>query len=205
MGLAVGDVVALTYEGTYDGQQIRYALHYRVAVAGSSTTPELDLDAMAANFSNPATNTMTGLLQGLHVSNFNFDAVLAQRVWPVRTIGMRVLSSFPGTIAQPGLPVNTAAVITKRTLTPGRMGLGSLHLSGQDSTNVSFSEWTSLTLYTAFAAQLIASRTIPAVTMTVEPGLFNPTFPPTFFSRLFDAPAQPTLRVMRRRTVRVGI
>lgn len=205
MGLAVGDVVALTYEGTFDSQQIRYALHYRVAVAGSSTTPELDLDAMAANFSSPGTNSMTNALQAVHVDSFNFDAVLAQRVWPVRTIGMRVLSSFPGLIGQPGLPANAAAVITKRTLTPGRMGLGSLHLTGIDTANVALSEITTLTGYTALATLLIASRTVPAVTMTVEPGLFNPSFPPTFFSRLFDAPVQKTVRVMRRRTVRLGI
>lgn len=205
MGLSVGDVVALTYEGTYDGQQIRYVLHYRVSTAGSSTTPELDLDAMSANFSNPTSNTLTGMLRANHVNAFNFDAVVAQRVFPTRTIAMRTLSSFPGTIGQPGLPANVAAVITKRTLTPGRRGLGSIHLSGQDAGAVTNSEWTSLVNLTSLADQLLLTRTIPAVTMSVEPGLFNPTILPQAFSRLFDCPVQPTVRVMRRRTVRVGI
>lgn len=205
MGLNAGDVVALTYESTYDGQQIRYALHYRVTIPGSSVSPELDLDAMAQNFSSPGANTMTSVLQAAHVDAFNFDAVVAQRVWPSRTIGMRSLSSFPGLIAQPGLPANVSAVVTKRTLTPGRMGLGSLHLSGQDSTNTTLSEWTLLNTSNNVAAQMLNSRVITGIALTVEPGLFNATFPPTFFSRLFDTIPQKTIRVMRRRTVRLGI
>lgn len=205
MGLAVGDVVALTYQATYANQQVRYALHYRVSTAGSSTTPELDLDAMAANFASTIGNTLTSTLQAAHIPDFNFDAVSAQRIFPVRTIRMNVLSSFPGTNVDSGLPPNTAAVITKRTLTPGRQGLGSLHLSGTGQSNAVNGEWTSLTIYQNVATQLIATRTIPAVTMTVEPGLSNPVFPPQFFSRLFDCVPQRTIRVMRRRTVRVGI
>jgi hypothetical protein len=43
------------------------------------------------------------------------------------------------------------------------------------------------------------------VGMSIEPGLYNPTLTPGFFSRLFDTTVQDTVRVMRRRTVRVGI
>lgn len=207
MGLAIGDVCSLTYESSYAGQQIRYVLHYRVTIAGSSVSPELDLDAMAANFAAPGSNTLTGALQGLHVADFNFDAVSAQRVWPTRTIRMTTLSSFPGILIEAGLPPNTAAVVTKRSLTPGRMGLGSLHLSGVPVSYVTNGEIDagSIPNYATLLAQLFASRTVPAVTMSIEPGMFNPTFPPAFFSRMFDTILQTTIRVMRRRTVRLGI
>lgn len=204
MGLAVNDVVALTYQGTFAGQQIRYTLHWRVSTAGSSTTPELDLLAMATNFSLTG-NTLTGLLQACHVDSFNFDAVSAQRVYPTRTIRMNVLSSFPGVVAETGLPPNVAVVITKRTLTPGRQGLGSLHLAGVSQTWVTDGEVTTITDYNALAAQMASSATIPAVSMTVEPGLFNPILAPGHFSRMFDAFLQLTTRTMRRRTVRIGI
>jgi len=204
MGLAVNDVVQLTYQGIYANQQIRYVTHWRVSTAGSSTTAELDLDAMAANFSLP-TNTVTGLLQGCHVEDFQFTAVSAQRVWPLRTVRMNVLSSFPGSIIEPGLPPNTAVVLTKRTLTPGRQGLGSIHLTGVPVSAVQNGVVISPTPYTNLAASMAASRSIPAVTMTVEPGLWNPTFPPNFFSRMFDAFLQTTVRTMRRRTVQLGI
>lgn len=205
MGLVVNDIVALTYEATYAGQQIRYNLHYRVTVAGSSTTPELDLQAMADNFAANGTNTLTAALQACHVDTFNFDAVTAQRVYPARTIRLIKLASFPGSINQTGLPPNLAVVITKRTLTPGRMGIGSLHLSGVDINAITDGNVTTLTNYSALLPLLAAGRTVSAVTMSIEPGLFNPTFPATFFSRIFDCQTQITSRTMRRRTVRVGI
>lgn len=205
MGLVVNDIVALTYEATYAGQQIRYNLHYRVTVAGSSTSAELDLQAMADNFASNGTNTLTAAIQNAHVDTFTFDAVTAQRVWPTRTIRLIKLSSFPGAINQTGMPPNVAAVITKRTLTPGRMGIGSLHLSGVDINAITDGNITTLTNYAAILPLLAAGRTVSAVTMSIEPGLFNPTFPATFFSRIFDCAIQITARVMRRRTVRVGI
>lgn len=205
MGLAVGDVVALTYGGTYASQQIRYNLHYQVTVAGSSTSPELDLQAMADNFAAPGTNTLTAALQACHVDSFNFDFVTAQRVSPTRTIRLVKLASFPGTIGNVGEPPNVAAVITKRTLTAGRRGIGSLHLTGVDQTAITDGLITNLVNYAALLPLLSAGRSVGAVTMSVDPGLFNPTRPPTFFSRLFDCAIQDTVRVMRRRTVRVGI
>jgi len=205
MGLAVGDVVALTYGATYASQQIRYNLHYQVTVAGSSTSPELDLQAMADNFAAPGTNTLTAALQACHTDDFNFDFVSAQRVSPNRTIRLVKLASFPGTIATAGLPPNVAITITKRTLTAGRRGIGSLHLTGVDPAVVALGEIVTLTTYAALLPLLTAGRSVGAVTMSVDPGLFNPTRPPTYFSRLFDAAIQTTTRVMRRRTVRVGI
>ena len=159
---------------------------------------------MATNFSTPG-NTLTLALQNAHVNAFNFDAVTAQRVYPVRTIRMQKLNSFAGGIMNDGTPPNVAAVITKRTLTPGRQGLGSLHLTAVVFTNITDGEISNLITYQTVATELISARVVTAVAMGIEPGLFNPTGPPTFFSRLFDAIAQKTTRTMRRRTVRVGI
>lgn len=207
MGLAANDIVAVTYQSTFAGQQIRYNLHYRCTSAGSSTSAELDLQAIADNFANNATNTLTAAIQARHTADFNFDAVAAQRVWPVRTIRLIKLSSFPGLIANTGAPPNCAVVITKRTLTPGREGIGSLHLSGVDPGIILSGEIDPALVpnYTTLLTELPAGRTVPAVTLSIEPGLFNPTRPATFFSRLFDCTLQSTIRVMRRRTVRVGI
>lgn len=205
MGLAVGDIVALTYGSTFNGDQIRYTLHYRVTVAGSSTSPELDLQAMADNFANNATNTLTAALQAVTENTFNFDFVSAQRVYPARTIRLIKLSSFPGTIADVPMPPNVAIVITKRTLTPGRMGIGSLHLSGIPQNAVTNGLVANPATYATLIGLLADARTVSAVTMSIEPGLFNPTRPATFFSRIFDCLLQDTTRVMRRRTLRVGI
>jgi len=207
MGLAVGDIVAITYGATADAQQIRYNLHYKVTTAGSSTTPELDLQAFADNMAGGA-NALLVALRDVHAdTQFNFDFCSAQRVWPTRTIRLVKLFSQSGTVPVPPFPPNLSVVISKRTLTPGRMGLGSLHLSGVPQSFITAGEVDAghVPDYNPLISELSAARTISAVTMSVEPGLFNPSFPPTFFSRLFDCQLQITSRVMRRRTLRVGI
>lgn len=207
MGLNVGDVISITYESTYAGQQIRYVLHYQVTVAGSSTTPELDLQAAADNFANNTTNALTAALQARHSDAFNFDAVSAQRVSPNRTIRLVKLSSFPGLINGDPYTPNASIVMTKRTLTPGRRGIGSLHQSGLDAGSIVNGELTGGTVaaYSTLLTELATGRSVGAVTMSLDPGLFNPTRPPTYFSRIFDVILQTEVRVMRRRTVRVGI
>lgn len=207
MGLAVGDVIALTYKSTYQSQQIRYVLHWRVTVPGTSTTPEADLDAMAANFINAGVNTLLDSLLNVHVAGFVFNSAEAQRVSPTRTISMESATDSPGTVVGTESPANTAVVITKRTLTAGRRGIGSLHLSGFDSTSQTNGILVAplLALYQTVSTEVLNARTVTAVGMSIEPGLFNPGMGPSFFSRLFDTNVQDTIRVMRRRTVRVGI
>lgn len=207
MGLAAGDIISITYESSYDAQQIRYVLHYKTTTSGTSANPESDLLAIATNFVDPVNNSLIAAIQAAAVDQFFFEACTAQRVYPARTIGMRVTTSFPGAVVGTGLPANSAVVITKRTLTPGRAGIGSLHLSGVSTSWVQASEVAvaNLPSFDTIGNEMLSSRTVTAVSVSMEPGLFNPTFPPNFFSRLFDCPAKTSIRVMRRRTVRVGI
>lgn len=207
MGLVVGDLVAVTYKSTYAAQQIRYNLHYRVTTAGSSSSAEADLVAIATYFGSTLTNPVTMALAALHVPDFNFDSVTAQRVYPSRTISMETFSSHPGTLAGIPAPPNVAIVLTKRTLTAGRQGIGSLHLSGVNMNSIIDGEINPAIVadYNPLKSALLDALTVTSIGCVIEPVLWNPGNPPTFFSRLFDILVQSTTRVMRRRTVRVGI
>lgn len=205
MGLVTGDVIALTYNGEYANQQIRNVLHYRAANNGTSATPEGDLLAICQDFADPLTNPITAALQNCCVTDMAWTGVTAQRVFPTRTIMMTQNNSWPGGVAGTGLPPNTAAVVTKRTNTPGRRGVGSVHITAIDQNLVTNGVINDLTTFDAFATALLAARTVAAITLTLDPGLYNPGLLPFHFTRLFDTIAQDTIRVMRRRTVRVGI
>jgi len=205
MGLVAGDVISVTYNGEYANQQIRNVLHYRAANNGSSATPEGDLLAIAQDFANPLTNPLTTALQDALVDAFAWTGITTQRVSPTRTIQMTHASSWPGAVAGAGLPPNVAAVITKRTQTPGRKGVGSLHLTGIDAALVTDGVITNLMTFDGVATEMLAARTVAAITCTLDPVIYNPTLPPFFSARLFDTFSQDTIRVMRRRTVRVGI
>lgn len=207
MGLAAGDVVAVTYEGEYCNQQIRYCLHYACNNPGTSTTPELDLAAIANFFANNTVCQVTIELQKVHTAGFAFNGASAQRVSPNRTVNVRKLLSFPGTLAQVGMPPNAGFTITKRTLTAGRRGMGSLHLTAMGQNNVLNGEVdpAAMPTFNNLVIALAAAQTVSAVGLSLQPGLFNPTRPPTYFSPMFDCILQQTTRTMRRRTVRVGI
>jgi hypothetical protein len=207
MGLVANDIVAVTYESLYCDQQIRYCLHYKVTAPGNSTNPESDLDAIAHHFGSTVLCPLTGHIFAVSTPEIGTTGVTAQRVYPQRTIMMRYSVSIPGSHAGQGMPPNTAAVVTKRTLTPGRMGRGSLHLTAIpfDMNDRGVIAPGNRVEFNPILDDLVKAQVVSAIQCTLEPGLFNPTHPPTFWSRLFDCDLMDTLRVMRRRTVRVGV
>lgn len=205
MGLVVNDIIAVTFKGEYDGQQIRNTFHYRCLTPGSSATAESDLLAVANDFASSVVNPLTSKMLDCQVSTMNWNGVTAQRVYPTRSIGMTHAAVFHGPVGGDGMPANSAIVLTKRTTTAGRMGTGSLHMTAIPSMWIVKSENSNMAPYQALADQMLPQYTVTAVTLTLDPGLFNPSRPPTFFSKLFDVFPNKEVRTMRRRTVGRGI
>lgn len=207
MGLKLGDIVNCTYRGTYEGQEIRYVLHYRCTTNGTGATPESDLYAVSGFMVDPVQFPLFGALLDCHASDFHFKGCATSVVAPVKTTVMMGAVDLLGEIMDPCFPPNVAMVITKRTLQQGRRGRGSIHLSGCPISSVLNGEITpaGTTLYQAVANAMITAFTVPQISLTLEPGLYHPTLITAPFSRLFDARVETTSRTMRRRTVRVGI
>jgi len=205
MGLVANDIIAVTYKGAYDAQQIRSILHYRCLTPGTSSTPESDLLAVAQDFASSVINPLTSKMLDCQVSTMFWEGVSAQRVYPQRTIAMTHATNFSGIVGGDGLPANSAIVLTKRTTTAGRMGTGSLHVPAVPSMWIVKSENSNMAPYQALADQMLPQYTVTAIGLTIDPGLFNPTRPPSFFSKLFDVFPNKQVRTMRRRTVGRGI
>lgn len=205
MGLQANDIVAVTYQGEYCAQQIRNTFHYRLLSPGNSANPESDLLAIAQHFASSLTCVLTSKMLDAQVSTMAWHGVAAQRVYPTRTIKMVHQTNFSGIVGGDGLPSNSAIVITKRTRTAGRAGIGSLHMSGVPLMWIVNGSNTNALPYQDVANAMLQIEAVTPINTTMEPGLFNPTTPPIFFSRLFDALPQTQVRTMRRRTVGLGI
>jgi len=96
----------------------------------------------------------------------------------------------------------------KRTLTAGRMGIGRIQLAGIPTAVMNDGELTAGYLTTelaALASNMLGSLTTSGPVVTYTPCLYNPTAPVNKFSPIFSIVPQTTIRVMRRRTLRVGV
>lgn len=207
MGLAVGDVINTTYTAVQSGQQVRYVLHWAAATAGTSSSPEGDLEAVSQFMTDPAANPLFEAIRLASTADITFTGCMCSRVWPTKTVIMNHAVSIVGGAVIAEMPPNVSVVITKRTLRPGRRGRGSLHMAAVGAPWINNGEVVGdgLTLYGDVVNELISARTIAAVSLTITPGLYNPGVVPDPFKQLFDARLETTSRTMRRRTVRVGI
>jgi hypothetical protein len=206
-GMAVGDVVAVSFRGTLFNQRILNIFHYSVGVSGTGTVVE-QLQAFANGFiaDSFAVPFQAAFLACLAPS-YTLDVVRAQRVYPTRSIYAEGTADAPGTFATDTEVSNIAASILKRTETPGRMGIGRVQLAGIPTAAYENGAVTNAYLtgeLSTFAADMILSLTEPARGVTFVPCLFNPTAPVNKFSVLAAATPQSSLRTMHRRTLRVG-
>lgn len=207
MGLLLNDIIHTIYHARFEGQQIRYSLHWRCTTNGSGSTPEVDLAMLSQFMVNDAQLPLFAKMIDCHVADFHFLGCACTRVFPTKTTVMASEVDILGSVVEQGFPPNVSVVITKRTHMPGRRGRGSIHLSGVPIPWINNGELVEATkpAYTALAAELNTAVTVSSVSLGLEPVLYHgPTTVPQH-SRIFDARVETTSRTMRRRTVRVGI
>jgi len=207
MSLAVGDVIQVSLRGSLYNQRILTILHYSVAVAAGGT----EYDQLSILTSNLVTRGGSAdpipQILAAQAPEYTLEEIRAQRVYPTRTVYAFTGDGRSGTYATGTEVTNIAASFEKRTLTPGRMGIGRLQLAGIPTAAMNNGELTAGYLAAecsnlAQALLLGISTSGPIVTYT--PCLYNPTAPVFKFSPLFSIVPMSTLRVMRRRTLRVG-
>lgn len=206
-GMALGDVVQVSFRGTLFAQRILNIFHYSVSVTGTGTVAE-QLQALANGFTIDALGPvfMTDFLACLGPS-YTLDEVRTQRVYPTRTIYAVATADEPGTFATDTELPNIAASILKRTETPGRMGIGRTQLAGIPTAAYANGEVTDAYRtgqLASFALDMMQSLNEPARAVTYTPCIYNPTAPVDKFSPIVLTIPQRSLRTMHRRTLRVG-
>lgn len=206
--LAVDDVIQFVIGYRVASQELRAVLHYRVQTAGSGVSAEGQLETIAA-FLTGATPTnwplLTAMKAGTTTGTF-WDFLQVQRVKPTRTIYARSEINDFGTIEDTPAPSICAVSIEKRSLKPGRKGIGRLQLGGLPSAEVSSvisDEWVS-----GFG-NAIRDALPDSVAITTEGSMsLKPCLPAGGIDHdydLWDALVKDTTRSMHRRTLGLGI
>lgn len=206
--IAAGDVVQVVIESSCLGQTFLNVLHYRAKTnpTGNGYGQQLAnlIDAVGTGDDENIVPKMLALMsEEAKVVN-----VQAQRVYPNRDYYVRVEQDEAGIIPVVCNYPNSALVLTKQGEKIGRGRSGSFHLGGITDQHVALGYITAAGLILAASlGDKLGDPLVPSVGgFTWEPGLYNPTLGNGLnFNPLVGVFPRDTVRVMRRRTVGVGI
>lgn len=206
-GFAVGDIIEVTFKGDVYNQTVLNILHYRVLTAATGSTTVQSDSLATAEHVGPAGGADIWTLMALLLANdYNLEGVRVQDVFPVRYAPVFAALPAQGT-GGPGNSTNLAGVITKQTRLSGRDQVGSIHLGpiadGDQDQGFMAGTWLTDAQSLADAMEVVLS---PVAGLTLEPVIWHRTVPATgtYSTRITNCTPRDTLRVMRRRTVRVG-
>lgn len=209
MQLTPGAIVQYTLRGSIAAQTTLNSLHYVYegeTLADASTAFQTALTAIRGSFI-----TALDKLQDLVTTGFTFVDHRFQIIWATRYTPAVQTLGFTGDLAVETSAPNTAFVATKRSDFATRWGIGSWHQAGlsrpqqeasgrwnQDYVNVLgglFDDWFTQAVAIDPGAGAVGSMT---------PILWGKAVP-SRISVIRSASGESTIRVMRRRTVGLGI
>lgn len=210
MSVAVGDIWRVVAEGTWDLQQIRLTHHYIVSsVTGTIADTTLSALLLAKlNGGGGGGDLFESKYLAVMPPSYQLTRWVVQKIYTTRLKYESLARGVAGTHADDTAAGNQAAVVTGQTNFSGRSEVSNKHIgpipqsaSVQDSGKIAAAYKALLTtLAGAFNTSIVSVA--PAVQL--DPGIFHKTGALRFTS-FYQFTVQDTLRVMRRRTVGVGI
>lgn len=207
----VNDVLLITYKGTAAGQRILLTTTYKITVV---PTP------MDANvFVNAAIDAVRAGVGGGDLvetkyraclpPEYELDSIRGQIIAPNRRVYAEQLRGVPGTHLDTMETANLAAVITLRTAFAGRNQVGNKHIGPLPSAGavMVLGELTGAykALLTTLATALMSNIVPVGIAAVARPVIYHAdgAVPPNT-DWVESAIIGETVRVMRRRTVRLG-
>jgi len=201
----IGDLVNVTVAGTLCGQRTLNSFPYRIEIAPSDTN--YDNFASALNDIVTDTGGIYDAMRGALPSNWNASAIWVQVIRPIR---LRKIS-FPlvsgGTWGAAAQTANIQASITRVGDTANRKNVGGVRIPISGDATASVNGLLTNTMKTALMALAVVMENnivAPATVGTLVPLIGIPKTG-NITADLVDAFPQDTTRVLRRRTVGLGI
>lgn len=201
--LTNGSIIQVTWWQTYQGQELLNVQNYRFAQG----TPITDYRSELADLLNLI--NAAGDISALQVlccsTGWNQDFVTAQPIYPFRLALVNSNVNAPGVKAGTQAPANVAADITKQSDVAARYGIGTWHQGGLVASDVAGGMVSGglETLLGNLADKIIEVKT------TASGGVYTPVLwgaaNPLRVTEITDYELQTQSRVMRRRTVGVGV
>lgn len=204
-GLNVGEIVSVTYWGTLFAQRVMNVLHYRVSI--SSTDPSYVgaaaklAGAMYSGVQSPGLPMLDA--QG---PEYQLDEVRVQRLSPARERYVSSNAGLPGTYAGACTSPNVTAVLIKKSASVSRHGLGTFHLPGIPAAGYAAGYLTApyQIKMNAIGARLVNPVQPVLEALVVNPVIWTPADGLVYYP-ITGTTLVTTLRIMRRRTVGLGI
>jgi len=206
--LSNGDIVEFSIHGTHEGQRVLNVFHYEIEL-GIGAFPDLVTAADAFLGELFGTDKFADRYQEVTSQDLAINEFVLQKIWPLRMARIvKPQTGLTGLVEETALPPNDSVVLIKRNDSTGRHNRGRIHMP---AVPVSFVEGGMVTGTARALYDLFGARAAEVIEITSGGGPV--TFTPVLYQRLMpgnsaqwtSALTQGTSRVVRRRTVGVGI
>lgn len=204
----VGNVIQVVMRGKANGQVNLNVLHYVVTKRPETDQYGIALTNLADQIAGVQAGTLTSAMINMMGTNCTLDNVQLQRVSPQRSLYIQVPIGQDGLNPSQVTAQNVAAVITKQVERAGRGRVGSFHMGYVPPVFYVNGNLTAAAVpgYQAVANFLQKVIETPVDAGEYTPVTFDPNAPlPERTNIIVNCFPQITLRVMRRRTVGLGI
>jgi len=209
MSVSAGDVFAAYVIGDIFGQRTMLTLGYKITAVGSAVSEAAAAVQIAFNLSGQVGSTVNleSPLRAVLPPDWELISIRAQRVRPIRMALQELILGVNGTHASSTEATNQAAVITMRSQLAGRKYVSNKHIGPLPQGATVQTNGLLTPAYKALLQDVADKLNLVMVDvplgMTAEPGIINADLGVNFTKFTVGIP-QDTIRVMRRRTVRVG-
>jgi len=206
MALPANAIIAFTYRGSLLNQTTLNTVHYRVSNPSNIPTVKEEMEEFIKRFTAVGPNDILTAYRQAMPDNFFFRQAVLQPVFPTRYRRVVATLNQQG-VTDPTEVSNVQAAITFNTAKAGRNQIGGIRLP-QTTANAQGGSWIPAWVNTLEVVGDVFSTLLVA-------GLGGGSYQPVIFHRspnanprwddIDDFVVQPTTRVIRRRTVGVGI
>lgn len=206
---AVNDIYLITFQGRLSNQVIMSTFWYKMTQLGPEATV-LDVYQTLRTQTTAGGALQAKLLNALPVS-YGLEQVWFQKIYPTRIMKGVYIDNSVGAFAAPADTANLAAVIERRAEKADRRSVSTLHVPLPNANTIGSEGIITDALYKnaldALALQMVQEIVgAGAVPSKFRPIVFNPRALQILTDReIVQCTTQTTIRVMRRRTVGLGI
>jgi len=201
------DIAQVTVWATYQSSKILNVFHYEAVVPGGEPDGPGEIAALALKFVQAVVDPAAGTKWiDWVVPEYHFDYAIAQIVYPLRRYYLDSDINLDGIEVGPGCPSNIGATTLLRSNKVGRGRSGSKHWTGMANITLDAGV-VQLGLRTQINETVDkALANIPGIAggLTWEPRIWNAS-KPADINRIISKYTYPETRIMRRRTLHLGI
>lgn len=200
-----GDIMTYTISGTCFGQRWMNTFHYRARLAPSLPVQEAAFDAF--NSQMIATTGLESRLRNCLSQDVTIDQRWFQIVKPARFAKYTIGGAVAGLVDASQRTVNLQAAITRRGEFGNRKNVGGIRVilpTGDDVISEGLIQPGTQAVLELLAQSMELTVVTTGAVVTWDPLVSNPATAAAYIE-LKQAFVQPTVRVIRRRTVGLGI